>query len=216
MNKKIYRYQVIFFVMIGIAIFFTSCSFGPKLDVQSTYKSPNLKETNLENMNLAILPIIMKEGLSVYKRPFASALSKELSNSLSVVLDAGNSQTKLVDAGLFTAYKNVLEGYRVSGVFDRTLLLQISNQIECDYVLISELNISGWEVRVSGGYPDHVVETHTKIISANSYLWSAKDSTLLWEGNATFRVGDQTFKTDIELCELLGNSLSKELINSLR
>ncbi len=124
--------------------------------------------------------------------------------------------SKINTAGLDAQYKEMYDGYRESGLFNRELLKEIAETLETRY--LAQLKLQGFmqgdKNRIQF-FGVRLVLTQEATLRLFLQIWDASDGTIAWEGVEELRRSLDTFTEDPVTLQDVMKLAAKEMIDNL-
>lgn len=170
-------------VLISAFLIYTSCVTIKPLDTSCvTYKSSELSIEEMNNFNIAILPVLEGEGFEGFRRLTGEELTKVFRVTLSSdkVLSPIQTLNSINDANLTEEYSDLIEDYNRSAILNKQTLKMLGEALGCRYLIYSKVGHSEDYVVISTGYG----YTRYDISEANIYtqVWDTQLGDIVWEG----------------------------------
>lgn len=214
MKTKLTKSLTLFFCILAYLMLATSCVVTSKVQKYVTYISPNLTKSSLNNMGLALLPIVAGSGVEGYRRPFGEAMNAVGDSILTNFMTWNITLDKINNANLVSEYNSAIQAYQETGIIDRTILQKLSGATGTNYFFFVKLSPPTADRKLTYGLGG-LTTTETKSVSAFGLIWSASDGDVVWEGEATANVttGDYTYtkETDMDRAIKVAQALMKSL-----
>jgi len=215
MKTKITKSLTLFFSILASILLVTSCAVTSMVQKNVTYVSPNLTLSSLNNMGLALLPIVAGSGVEGYRRPFGEAMNIVGDSILTNFMPWNVTLDKINNANLVAEYNNAIQAYQETGIIDRTILQKLSDATGTNYFFFVKLSPPTSKTKLTYGFSG-LTTTETKSVSAFGLIWSASDGDVVWEGNSSANVttGDYTYTKETDMDRAI--KVAKALMSSLK
>lgn len=215
MKTKIRKSLTLFFCIIASILLATSCAVTSMVQKNVTYVSPNFTKSSLNNMGLALLPIVAGSGVEGYRRPFGEAMNLVGDSILTNFMTWNVTLDKINNANLVSEYNSAIQAYQETGIIDRTILQKLSSATETNYFFFVKLSPPTSNTKLTYGFSG-LTTTETKSVSAFGLIWSASDGDVVWEGNSNANVttGDYTYTKETDMDRAI--KVAKALMSNLK
>ncbi len=201
-------------ILAGLVfLLFQACA--PQITLVDTscpgYKSELFSRSNIETSGIAIMPVLGGDDKEQYRRPMGEALYNELSETFGKnnVIHSQSVIRVLNEHDLAEEYSSALRNYQHTGIISGTLINNVGNVLEVNYLLYTRL-LAGQETAVID-----VGEFRQRInideLFVQSQIWDTSIGDVVWEGkggvaaNLKYSQPNIVELTAAGLAEVLGN-----------
>ncbi len=213
------RRQQLFIVifLLGITLSISACV-TPQSKATTQVTSFNLTKQNFQAGGLALITPSTVTGQEEDKQAVAMAFSEILASTRPQlkVVPLAETLSAINGADLTSAYKHMLEDYRITGIFEQKILQKIGQITQTRY--IGQLKLGGFRQESKnrlGLLGLRIVDTKTTDIRLFLQIWDSRNGSVAWEGSQeltsardSLREETVTFKSSVE-------EASRQLIKNL-
>lgn len=203
--------------LLGITLSISAC-IAPQTKATTQVTSFNLTKQNLQAGGLALITSSTVTGQEEDKQAVAMAFSEILASTRPQlkVVPLAETLSAINGADLTSAYKHMLEDYRITGIFEQKILEKIGQITQTRY--IGQLKLGGFRQESKNRFGLlglRIVDTKTTDIRLFLQIWDSRNGSVAWEGSQeltsardSLREETVTFKSSVE-------EASRQLIKNL-
>ena len=180
-------------LLFGLVWLLTACS-TPQVHSTVQVQGISLKPQDLQNGGLAFITPSTATGQEEDKQALALAFTDVLQKarpSLHIV-QLAETLSAINRDGFASAYKNMFEDYRLTGILDRDTLQKVAAVTGVRY--LAQLKLGGFRQDSKGRWGAlgvRILETKSTTIRLFLQIWDSKDGSVAWES-----AGELTFSHD--------------------
>lgn len=195
--------------VLGLALFLPACS-TPQIHGLTSAQVVSLKPKELQAAGMAFITPSTVTGQEEDKQALALAFTEVLHDLRPEIHAVSLAETLSIinRAGLSKTYRQMVDDYRYTGVFDRDALQQLANVAGVRY--LAQLKLGGFrQVSKSrwGFLGVRLVDTQLTDMRLFLQIWDSKDGSIAWEGvdelsyaHDTFSEKEVTFRDAVQEC----------------
>ena len=203
--------------LLGITLSISAC-IAPQTKATTQVTSFNLTKQNLQAGGLALITSSTVTGQEEDKQAVAMAFSEILASTRPQlkVVPLAETLGAINGADRTSAYKHMLEDYRITGIFEQKILEKIGQITQTRY--IGQLKLGGFRQESKNRFGLlglRIVDTKTTDIRLFLQIWDSRNGSVAWEGSQeltsardSLREETVTFKSSVE-------EASRQLIKNL-
>jgi hypothetical protein len=211
-------------VAIGLALLLSACA-NNQLQTKTQQSIPttqvlliDLRTKDLRSGGVALITPSSITGQEEDKQALALAFTEvllKLRPDLNVIalpqtLSAVNRQ------GLTREYRQMFEDYRLTGIFDREILLKVATVTKVRYLAQLKLGAFRQESKNRFGlFGLRVLETKTSTIRLFLQIWDSQDGSVAWEGAQESTVSHESLAEEYVSMKSIVQESARDLVANL-